>query len=91
VLAAPHVITYDAIMLGIAATLLFAHARETDFRFGDAALCTLLWMSPLANPPSVFKIGLATPLLIALFIAWMMARARFSSPAPEAAQTLPAE
>jgi alpha-1,2-mannosyltransferase len=82
VLAAPHIIAYDAIMLGLAATLLFGHALETDLRFGDALLCSLLWLSPLINPPSVFRIGLVTPLLIALFIAWMMARARFNPPQP---------
>ena len=80
ILAAPHIITYDAVMLGIAATLLFGHALETDLHFGDALLCSLLWLSPLINPPSVFRIGLATPLIIALFIAWMMARARFNPP-----------
>lgn len=75
-LAAPHVIGYDAIMLAIAATLLFSHALETGFRFGDAIVSALLWVCPLINPPSLFRIGLVTPLLISLFIAWVMARAR---------------
>lgn len=73
-LAAPHVIDYDAVLLGIAATLFFNRAGADGFRFGDTAIATLVWASPLVNPPSVFPIGFATPLLIAVFIVWVMAR-----------------
>jgi alpha-1,2-mannosyltransferase len=75
-LAAPHVIGYDGVLLGIAATLFFNRAYEDGFRFGDTAIAVLVWASPLANPPSVFVIGFLTPLLILGFIAWVMARAR---------------
>jgi hypothetical protein len=76
VLAAPHVIGYDAIMLASAATLLLSRAIDSGFRFGDSILIILVWLSPLANPPSVFRLGLMTPLVIALFIASVIARAR---------------
>jgi hypothetical protein len=76
ILAAPHVIDYDAVLLGIAATLFFTHAYRDGFRFGDTAIAVLVWASPLANPPSVFRIGLLTPLLIVLFIGWVLARGR---------------
>jgi hypothetical protein len=35
---------------------------------GQIAIAVLLWVSPLANPPSVFPFGLATPILIVLFV-----------------------
>jgi hypothetical protein len=75
-LAAPHVIDYDAVLLGIAATLFFLRASSDGLRFGDTALAALIWASPLMNPPSVFRIGLATPFLIATFLAWVMARGK---------------
>jgi hypothetical protein len=75
-LAAPHVIDYDAVLLGIAATLFFLRAMEDGFRFGDTAIAVLIWASPLINPPSVFRIGLVTPFLIVIFLAWVMARGK---------------
>lgn len=74
VLAAPHLIDYDALLLGIAATLLVLRAVEDGFRFGDAILVVLVWTSPLANPPSVFALGFATPVLVLLFIAATLRR-----------------
>lgn len=71
-LAAPHVIDYDALLLGIAATLFFVRAQRDGFRFGDLAVTLLLWASPLANPPTVFRIGLLTPVVIALFIGCVL-------------------
>lgn len=79
VLAAPHVIGYDAVMLAIAATLLLCRALEDDFRPGEAVLLVVIWLSPLINPPSLFRVGVVTPLLIALFIATVVSRARASS------------
>jgi len=76
VLAAPHVLAYDGVLLGIAATLFFNRAYADGFRFGDTALAVLVWASPLTNPPSVFLFGFLTPPLIVLFIAWVMARGR---------------
>jgi len=74
-LAAPHIIGYDAVMLAIAAALLFCRASRERFRFGEAIIAVVAWLSPLANPPSVFWLGLLTPIVIALFIGNVMLRA----------------
>ena len=88
-LAAPHLIGYDGVLLAIAATLLFTRALAEGFRAGEAVVIFLAWASPLANPPSIVPLGLATPLLIALFIAMVMHRARaWRAPAPRRSETL---
>jgi hypothetical protein len=73
-LAAPHVIDYDAVLPGFGAVLFFAYGLRNGIRPVEATIAALLWLSPLINPPSVFHAGLVTPLLIALFIATAMAR-----------------
>jgi alpha-1,2-mannosyltransferase len=67
VLAAPHVMNYDADLTSIAAALLFVHAARTP-RWSDIAVSTVLWLSSIVSPPSVFPVGLALPPLIALFL-----------------------
>jgi alpha-1,2-mannosyltransferase len=79
VLAAPHVIGYDGVMLAIAATLLLCRALEDGFRQGEAVLLAVVWLSPLINPPSLFRLGVITPVLICLFIAAIISRARAES------------
>jgi len=74
ILAAPHIIDYDTLLLGIAATLFFVRGYADGFRFGDVTIALLVWASPLINPPTVFRLGFITPLLIALFIGCVMAR-----------------
>jgi alpha-1,2-mannosyltransferase len=80
-LAAPHIIGYDAVMLAIGATLLFCRALDEHIRFGEAMMSVLAWLSPLVNPPSVFWPGLFTPLIVTLFIGCVILRAVASSPA----------
>jgi hypothetical protein len=80
-LAAPHIIGYDAVMLAMAATLLFCRASGEHLRLGEAMIIVLAWLSPLVNPPSVFWIGLFTPLVVALLIGCVILRAMASSPA----------
>jgi hypothetical protein len=65
---------YDMVLLGLAATLFFLHARAEGLHFGDTPLAVMVWASPLMNPPSALRIGLVTPLLVALFVLWVMAR-----------------
>jgi len=79
ILAAPHVIDYDTLPLGIAATLFFVRGYADGFRFGDVTIAVLVWASPLINPPTVFRLGFITPLLIALFVGCVMARGRRDS------------
>ena len=74
-LAAPHIIGYDAVMLAIAAALLFCHVYEEHLRRGEAIIIMAAWLSPLSNPPSVFWPGLLTPVVIALFLGCTILRA----------------
>ncbi len=80
-LAAPHVANYDAVLLVVAATLLFAHGLDHGFRpggvFGGALVPVLVWMIQLLNPPDAFPIGRATPALTVLLIACAVTEARF--------------
>jgi hypothetical protein len=76
ILAAPHTIGYDSVMLAFSATLLFCRGLDDGFRSGEPAIAVLVWLSPLANPPSLFRPGLVTPVLIALLIALAMNRGR---------------
>lgn len=69
VLAAPHAINYDMVMLAIAATMVFAYGL--DHGFGRGALFVvpvLVWMIQLFDPPDAFRLGLLTPLLTTLLI-----------------------
>ena len=75
VFAAPHIIDYDAVLLCIAATIFFAHNLRHGARPEDTAIAVALWLSPLINPPSVFFWGMATPLLIVLFVLRIVERA----------------
>ena len=72
ILAAPHTIAYDSVLLAFAATLLFSRGLDGRERPGETAIALLLWLSPLINPPSVFRLGLVTPLLIVAFILFAM-------------------
>lgn len=81
VLAAPHVIGYDAVMLAVAATLALRHALRGSFGFGETVVAAAMWLSPLINPPSLVRLGVITPLLITLFIAFTGAKAGVASAA----------
>ncbi|MDE1938808.1 MAG: DUF2029 domain-containing protein [Alphaproteobacteria bacterium] len=65
--AAPHIMNYDAVLIGVAATLFLAHNLRNHAHRGETVLAAILWLCPLMNPPSVFFIGIMTPILIALF------------------------
>lgn len=75
-LAAPHASASDALLLGPAASLFFVMTRDGRFQLGGAVLAAALWLCPLVNPPSVFRAGLLTPLLLAAFLACIIARLR---------------
>ena len=75
VFAAPHIIDYDAVLLCIAAAIFFVHTLRHGADLGDSVIAVALWLSPLINPPSVFPTGLATPLLVALFVLRVAKRA----------------
>jgi hypothetical protein len=73
-LAAPHVSTSDAVLLALAASL-FVIASG---RLGPAQLmlAAAVWISPLFNPPSVFRPGCLTPVLILLLLGALIAEIR---------------
>lgn len=75
VLAAPHIIDYDALLLGIAASLVFLRGLDDGLGIGETLLLVLLWVSPFFNPPSVFPVAYGTPFLILGFMVWVMRRA----------------
>lgn len=75
-LAAPHASASDALLLGPAASLFFVVTREGRYPLGGAMLAAAIWLCPLVNPPSVFRLGLLTPLLLAAFLACIIARLR---------------
>ena len=76
VLAAPHVTNYDTVLLVVAATLVFAYGLDHGFGRGGVAIPVLVWMIQLFDPPGVFRIGLMTPVLTVLLIAYAIARAQ---------------
>jgi hypothetical protein len=70
-LAAPHVSPYDAVFLGIAATLTLLAGRHRVFARGEAPLAIAVWLTTLINPPALVPLGVITPPLVAalMFVA----------------------
>lgn len=75
ILAAPHVSGYDTLLLAIAASLFLSRLIAEDGAFLHVIMALPLWLSPLFNPPMADPIGLATPLLICLFIISVLSTA----------------
>jgi alpha-1,2-mannosyltransferase len=75
-LAAPHVSTSDAVLLALAASLAVAAPGRQKLSPAAVALAAIVWISPLINPPSVFRPGVVTPLLLLLFIGALLAEMR---------------
>lgn len=80
-LAAPHVTNYDAVLLVVAATLVFAHGLDHGFRIGGVIVPLLVWGIQLFNPPDAFPIGHITPVLTMLLIACAIMQARAAASA----------
>lgn len=68
VLAAPHVASYDLVLLAAAAALLLCHAAERGFGRFDLALALVLWLAPLYGPPHLGAAGFAMPVAAVLFL-----------------------
>jgi hypothetical protein len=64
ILAAAHLGDYDAILQGIAATLILAQGFTRPFRKYEASLAMLVWASTAVEPPFVFYISVVTPLIV---------------------------
>jgi alpha-1,2-mannosyltransferase len=74
VLAAPHILNYDAVLLVVATTLLVIRALDEGFRRGELIVPMLVWMIQLFNPPSFYRFTVITPVLTALLIVCAMRR-----------------
>jgi hypothetical protein len=68
-LAAPHASASDAVILALASSLYLVEPRRGSLSAAQVTLAAAVWISPLFNPPSVFRPGCMTPVLIMLFIA----------------------
>jgi alpha-1,2-mannosyltransferase len=68
ILAAPHVLSYDTVLLAIAASLFFCAALEDDLRLLHVTAMLAVWLVPPLIVPRVNPLGLAVPLFICLFI-----------------------
>jgi hypothetical protein len=75
-LAAPHSSTSDAVLLALASSLYVAAPRRGPLPPLQIALAAAVWISPLFNPPSVFRPGSLTPLLILLLLGSIIAEVR---------------
>ena len=80
-LAAPHLSTYDMILLAVSGALWLAGMDRP--RLFDAILVLLLWLAPMLAPPALVPAGRAEPLLVVWFL--VVAGRRFTSPARPAA------
>jgi alpha-1,2-mannosyltransferase len=69
ILAGPHVSASDAVLLALAASLFLSGIAAIDPGSVRANVAVALWISPLFNPPALFRAGLLTPLLILVFLA----------------------
>jgi alpha-1,2-mannosyltransferase len=78
ILAGPHVSASDGVLLAFAASLFLSAMGASDLRSCSmrATAAGAVWVSPLFNPPSLFPVGLTTPVLILLFLAFAISMIR---------------
>jgi hypothetical protein len=75
-LAAPHASNSDGVLLALATSLYATASRPGALGGARAALAAAVWISPLINPPALFRIGAIAPLLILLLVAAIVAEQR---------------
>jgi len=73
-LATPHGSASDAVLLALATSLFVVAPRREALPAGQLILAAAVWISPLFNPPSVFRPGALTPVLILLLLAAIISR-----------------
>ncbi|MGC2412384.1 MAG: glycosyltransferase family 87 protein [Stellaceae bacterium] len=73
-LAAPHVSTSDAVLLALATSLFVTASGQVAPSPAQLMLAAAVWIIPLFNPPSVFRPGSFTPLLILMLLGAILAR-----------------
>ncbi|MFI4948298.1 MAG: glycosyltransferase family 87 protein [Alphaproteobacteria bacterium] len=84
-LAAPHASTSDAVLLALATSLFVAASGGEGPRPAHLMLAAAVWIIPLFNPPSVFRPGSVTPLLIVALLVVILARIGEAGMPPTAA------
>jgi alpha-1,2-mannosyltransferase len=84
-LAAPHVQSYDLVLLAAAVLLLLPRALESGFFPGEMALLGTVWILPWMQP-IIVPVARVAPILIGLVVAYAIARARATA-APETPQS----
>lgn len=67
-LAAPHASASDAVLLALAAGSVISTAFAHRLGAAPVAVAAAVWICPLVNPPSLFRAGLITPVLLLLFL-----------------------
>jgi alpha-1,2-mannosyltransferase len=89
ILAAPHASASDAVLLGLAASLFLTAVMDVSLRPAHAIIAAAVWISPLCNPPSLFRIGLVTPVLLVIFLFCVISvlREKHRAAAPQASRT----
>jgi hypothetical protein len=76
ILAAPHVSTSDAVLLGLAASLFLSLVMTDAFWPIYAIIAVAVWLCPLASPPSVVRLGLLIPVLLVIFLSCVVVAIR---------------
>ena len=69
ILAAPHASNSDALLLGLAAIFFVTEIEPGELRPYHLAIAAAVWISPLFNPPALFRVGCVTPALVAMLLA----------------------
>ena len=72
-LVTPHIAPYDLALVAGAVVLLFADARATGFRAGEAIVLALAWLVPIVRPVDALA-GRFAPLVIAAVGAYAMTK-----------------
>jgi hypothetical protein len=86
ILAAPHVGSYDGLLLGIAALLVLLQGLTQRLPAADIALAAALWISTAVNPPHLFAltipplfyVSVLTPLIAGAFMVRCLRQGRTS-------------
>ena len=78
ILAGPHVSASDGVLLALAASLFLSAMGASELRSCSmrATAAGAIWVSPLFNPPSLFPVGLTTPVIILLFLGFAISMIR---------------
>jgi hypothetical protein len=75
-LASPHVSSQDGVLLAVGAIFLFCRIIDGEVRLIEPITIVAIWLAELFDPPKFFRLGVITPVILCVFIAVVMARAK---------------